>query len=82
MGQPNVAQVQRREQQRAITRRDVVPGGMLAPDDALERSGLGPAAFMRAVREGRIQPKPTGYVGVWAFLPEDVDASLFSGPGA
>jgi len=74
MGQPNVARVQRREQQRAITRREVVPDGMLAPDDALERSGLGPADFMRAVRDGRLRPKPTGYPGVWAFLPEDVDA--------
>ena len=36
---------------------------------------------MRAVREGRIQPKTTGYAGVWAFLPEDVDASRFSAAG-
>jgi hypothetical protein len=82
MGQPNVARVQRREQQRTFTRRDVVAGGMLAPDDALERSGLGPADFMRAVRDGRLQPKSTGYTGVWAFLPEDVDACRFSGHGA
>lgn len=73
IGQPNVARVQRRERQRAITRRDVVPHGMLAPDDALERSGLGPADFMRAVRDGHLRPKPTGYAGVLAFLPEDVD---------
>jgi hypothetical protein len=75
IGQPNVARAQRR----AITRRDVVPGGMLAADDAQERSGLSPAAFMSAVRAGRIQPRLTGSPGVWAFNPEDVDPSRFSG---
>lgn len=70
MGQPNVA----RAKGRAFTRRDAVPGGMLAADDAQERSGLGPAAFMDAVRVGRIEPKPTGTSGVWAFFPEAVKA--------
>jgi hypothetical protein len=69
MGQPNVA----RAQKRAVTRRDAVPGGMLAADDAQEQSGLRPAAFLEAVRTGRIEPKPTGTTGVWAFLPEDVN---------
>ncbi len=70
MNQPHVARVKRR----AVARRDVVPGGMVAADDAQEQSGLGPAAFMDAVREGRIEAKPTGTSGVWAFLPEDIRA--------
>jgi hypothetical protein len=71
IGQPNVA----RAQKRAITRRDVVPGGMIAADDAQAQSGLGPAAFMAAVRVGQIVPRPTGSPGVWAFNPEDVRPS-------
>lgn len=71
IGQPNVA----RAQKRAITRRDVVPGGMVAADDAQEQSGLGPAAFMDAVRAGQIVPRPTGSPGVWAFNPEDLQPS-------
>ena len=47
---------------------------MIAADDAQEQSGVGPAAFMDAVRAGRIEPKPTGTSGVWAFLPESVKA--------
>lgn len=70
MSQPNVA----RAHKRAFTRRDVVPDGMLAADDALEQSGLGPAAFMDAVRTGRIAAKPIGTSGAWAFLPEDIRA--------
>ncbi|WP_137145093.1 hypothetical protein [Mycolicibacterium sp. CR10] len=68
IGQPNVA----RAQKRAITRRGVVPDGMVAADDAQERSGLGPAAFMAAVRAGRVVPRSTGSPGVWAFNAEDV----------
>lgn len=70
IGQPNVARAQRR----ALTRRDLVPGGMFAADDAQEKSGLDPAAFMDALRAGRIEAKRTGTSGVWAFLPEDVRA--------
>ena len=70
MGQPNVA----RAKSRAVTRRDLVSGGMLAADDAQERSGLGPAAFMAAVRAGHIVPRQAGSPGVWAFNPEDVPA--------
>lgn len=77
MGQPNVARTVKRE--RAITRHDLLPGGMLAPDDALDRSGLSPSSFMRAVRQGHLQPKPTGYPGVLAFLPEDVRALAENG---
>jgi hypothetical protein len=36
MGRLNAARVQGREQQRAITRRDALPDGMLAPCDALD----------------------------------------------
>lgn len=71
MGQPNVA----RAKTRAVARRDVVPGGMIAADDAQEQSGLGPAAFMAAVRAGQIVPRPTGSPGVWAFNPEDLRTS-------
>lgn len=71
IGQPNVA----RAQKRAITRRDVVPHGMIAADDAQGQSGLGPAAFMAAVRAGQIVPRPTGTPGVWAFNPEDIRPS-------
>jgi hypothetical protein len=72
MGQPNVA----RAKTRAVTRRDVVPGSMVAADDAQEQSGLGPAAFMAAVRAGQIVPRPTGSPGVWAFNPEDVPSPV------
>ncbi|CDO06790.1 hypothetical protein C1S82_31510 [Mycolicibacterium cosmeticum] len=70
MNQPHVARANRR----AVARRDVVPGGMVPADDAQQQSGLGPAAFMDAVRSGRIEAKPTGTPGVCAFLPEDVRA--------
>jgi hypothetical protein len=73
MGQPNVA----RAKTRAVTRRDVVPDGMLAADDAQRQSGLSPAAFMAGVRAGQIVPRSTGARGVWAFNPEDVQPSRF-----
>ncbi len=73
IGQPNVVRTRRR----AITRRGVVPGGMLAPADALRASGLGPAEFIGAVREGRISPIDVG-AGVRAFRPEDVEALVAS----
>ena len=69
IGQPNVVRARRR----APTRREVVPGGMLSPADALRASGLGPADFIGAVREGRITSVDVGG-GVRAFRPEDVDA--------
>ena len=69
IGQPSVARAERR----AVTRREVPPDGLLAPDDALEGSGLRPAKFLRAVREGRIRPMEV-FPNVWAFRPEDVDS--------
>jgi len=68
LGRRNVVGLQRR----AITRRDVVPGGMLDPADALRASGLDPRDFILAVREGRIRPVEVGG-GVRAFRAEDVD---------
>ncbi len=69
IGQPNVVRTRRR----AITRREVVPGGMLAPADALRAAGLGPAEFIGAVRDGRLASVDVG-AGVRAFRPEDVEA--------
>jgi hypothetical protein len=69
IGQPNVVRTRRR----AITRRDVVPHGLLDPADAVRASGMGPAAFISAVREGRIKPIELAG-GVNAFRTEDVDA--------
>jgi len=69
IGQPNVVRTRRR----AVTRREVVPGGLLAPADAVRVSGLGPAKFIGAVREGRIKSMDVG-AGVRAFRPEDVRA--------
>lgn len=69
IGQPNVVRARRR----AITRREVVPGGMLAPADALRVSGLGPAEFIAAVRDGTITSLDVGG-SVRAFRSEDVQA--------
>lgn len=69
IGQPNVVRTRRR----AITRRDVVPHGLLDPADAVRASGMGPAAFISAVREERIKPIELAG-GVKAFRTEDVDA--------
>lgn len=69
IGQPNVVRTRRR----AITRRDVVPHGLLDPADAVRVSGLGPRAFISAVREGWIKPTELAG-GVKAFRREDVDA--------
>jgi hypothetical protein len=67
MGQPNVVRARRR----AITRREVVPGGMLSPADAVRLSGLGPRDFMLAVREGRVTAVELG-AGVRAFRVDEV----------
>ena len=69
IGQPNVVRTRRR----AITRREVVPQGLLDPADAVRASGMGPAAFISAVREGRITPMELAG-GVKAFRTEDVEA--------
>lgn len=68
IGQPNVVRARRR----AIARRDVVPGGMLGPGDAVRESGLGPRDFIRAVRTGRIKSVEVTQ-GVRAFRVEDVE---------
>lgn len=67
IGQPNVVRARRR----AIARREVVPGGMLGPGDAVRESGLSPRDFIRAVRVGRIVPIEVA-PGVRAFRVEDV----------
>ena len=68
IGQPNVVRTRRR----AITRRDVVPHGLLDPADAVRASGMGPAAFISAVRDGRIKPRDLAD-GLKAFRAEDVE---------
>jgi DNA-binding transcriptional ArsR family regulator len=74
IGQPNVVRARRR----AATRRDAIPGGLLSPADAVRQSGLSPAEFVGAVREGRIVPVELEG-GVRAFRPEDID-QLSTGP--
>ena len=67
IGQPNVVRARRR----AVTRREVVPAGLLSPADAVRESGLGPREFIHAVRERRlIAVELPG--GVRAFRVEDV----------
>ena len=67
IGQPNVVRARRR----AVSRREVVPEGLLSPADALRESGLGPRAFILAVRTGSLAtvelPGP-----IRAFRAEDV----------
>lgn len=68
IGQPNVVRARRR----AITRREVVPGGMIGPGDAVRVSGLSPREFVAAVRAGRVAPVDLGGA-VRAFRVEDVE---------
>ena len=56
---------------RMLTRREVVPGGMLGPGDAVRESGLTPGEFIAAVRAGRITPIEVA-PGVRAFRVDDV----------
>ncbi len=67
IGQPNVVRARRR----AVTCREVVPGGMLGPGDAVRESGLTPGEFIAAVRDGRITPVEVA-PGVRAFIADDV----------
>ena len=67
IGQPNVVRARRR----AASRREVIPGGLLSPTDSVRESGLSPAEFVVAVREGRIVALELDG-GVRAFRPEDV----------
>lgn len=67
IGQPNVVRARRR----AVTRREVVPDGLLNPADALRESGLSPREFILAVREARLQVVELD-AGVKAFRKKDV----------
>ena len=67
IGQPNVVRARRR----AMTRRELVPKGLLSPADAVRESGLGPKDFILAVREGRLASIELPG-GVRAFRVEDV----------
>lgn len=69
LDQPNVVRARRR----AITRRDVMPNGLLSPTEALRLSKLSATEFISAVRAGRIRSVEV-YRGVYAFRPEDVRA--------
>ena len=73
IGQPNVVRARRRG-----ASRDVIPGGLLSPADAVRSSGLTAAEFVAAVRESRISPVVLE-AGVRAFKPKDV-ASLGTPP--
>ena len=67
IGQPNVVRARRR----ALSRREVVPKGLLSPADALRASGLGPRQFLAVVRTRRLVPVELPG-GVRAFRSEDV----------
>jgi hypothetical protein len=67
IGQANVVRARRR----AVTRREVVPDGLLSPADALRQSGLNPRAFITAVRGGSLAAVELP-AGVRAFRVEDV----------
>ncbi len=67
IGQPNVVRARRR----ALTRREVVPDGLLSPADALRFSGLSSKEFITLVRTGRLQPVELPG-GVRAFRTEDI----------
>jgi hypothetical protein len=67
IGQPNVV----RARKRAITRREVVPDGLLSPSDALRESGMSTHAFITAVREGHLKTVDLPG-GVRAFRVEDI----------
>jgi hypothetical protein len=69
IGQPNVVRARRR----AVTRREILPSGLLSPADAVRKSGLTPREFVEAVHTGRITPVVLD-AGVRAFKPEDIAA--------
>ncbi len=68
IGQPNVVRARRR----AISRRNVVPDGLLSPADALRLSGMTPKEFITEVRSRRVHPVELGG-GVRAFREEDIE---------
>ena len=67
IGQPNVVRARRR----AMTRREVVPDGLLSPADALRESGLSPKEFIGLVRDRRLATVELPD-GVRAFRSEDI----------
>ena len=69
IGQPNVVRARRR----AEARHGVMPAGMLSPTEAVRASGLGPRAFLAAVREGRISPVDVA-PGIRAFRADEIQA--------
>jgi hypothetical protein len=75
IGQPNVVRARRR----AMARRPATPGDLLSPVDAVRASGLSPAEFITAVRDGRLHPVDIGG-GASAFRPEDVGTLRASTP--
>lgn len=68
IGQPNVVRARRRAKMRQVS----TPGDLLSPADALRASGLTPAEFVAAVRDGRVHPVDLGD-GARGFRPDDVD---------
>lgn len=68
IGQPNVVRARRR----AITRREVIPTGLLSPADALRASGVSVARFISLVRGHDVQAVELPG-GVRAFRPEDIE---------
>ncbi len=73
IGQANVVRARRR----ALTRREVVPDGLLSPAEALRFSGLSPKDFISLVRNGRLQAIELPG-GVRAFRTEDIEHALTS----
>lgn len=65
MNQPNVV----RGRRRAVTRREVLPDGLLGPAEALRRSGLSVQEFVRLVESGELSAVEV-HPGVHAFRPE------------
>ena len=68
IGQPNVVRARRR----SAARRDALPNDLLSPTDAVRASGMTPALFVAAVREGRITPVVLEN-DIRAFRPNDVE---------
>lgn len=69
IGQPNVVRARRR----AVTRREMVPDGLLSPADALRLSGMHPKEFITEVRSGRLRAVDLPG-GIRAFRKEDVES--------
>ena len=58
-----------------MTRRDVVPDGLLSPADALRLSKLSAAEFITTVRTGRLRPVDLPG-GARAFRVEDIERAF------